>query len=70
MNLQTTLAVEALHAAVDNLLNKAVEQALVIASAAAPDAPEDDLRAMCTRIAATRMFEDIEAIEPDVRAAS
>ena len=70
MNLQTTLAVQALHAAVDDLLNKAVDQALVIARAAAPGAPEDELRSMCTRIAATRMAEDAKAVRPDVKAAA
>ena len=70
MNLQTTLAVQALHAAVDALLNRAADQALVLASAAAPDAPEDELRAMCQRIAATRMLEDLEAVRPDVKAAA
>lgn len=58
---------QALHAGLDKLLNEAADQALVIARAAAPDAPEDDLRAMCTRIAATRMLEDLEAVRPDVK---
>ena len=61
---------QALHAGLDTLLSKVVDQALIIARANAPDAPEDDLRAMCQRIAATHMLEDLEAVRPDVKDAS